>query len=149
MGNVAWWKLKIAAEAPLYHRGSRVAETGKDAGKTLELAIYLRDGCLYCASHVEEPPLTAVNARRLRKGVLSEVYARLSHVPQGDYRAAAAAIDDLNIEHGHCWMSVYKGADGGTSVEFLEKIHEQVSKRLTEDPDICRPAVVHPDVSHP
>ncbi|HWD40491.1 MAG TPA: hypothetical protein VG944_16700 [Fimbriimonas sp.] len=142
MSNGAWWKLKTV-EAPLYHSGEEIAGAGKYEGQQLSLAMYVKDGCVYCASHVDHPPVTIVNGRKLRKNVWPMIYQRLTHVPAGAYKEAAKIIDELNTEHGHCWTTVFRGNDGDISKEFLDKVHENNVRKLPEDPFISTHAVVH------
>lgn len=118
-----------------------MAEKGKYAGRELALAIYLKDGCIYLASHINDPPVTVVNGRRLRKSVWPQVYLRISHVPQAAYHEAAKIVDELNAEHGQCWTTVFRGSEGDASREFLDKIHSHEARKLMEDPDIAHAVV--------
>jgi hypothetical protein len=113
-----------------------VVTDGKNSGKHLDLAIYAKDGCVYQASHIDEPPMTIVNGRRPRKLVWKQIHADLTHIPSSGYAEVAKTIDHLNELHGQCWTNVYKGHEGELSREFLDQIHQRASKRLPEDPDI-------------
>ena len=137
---VPWLKLKTN-EASLYHRGADIIADGKFIGKQLDLAVYAKDGCVYSASHVEQPPMTIINGRRPRKPVWKQIYADLSHIPSSAYTEVAKTIEALNQAHGQCWSTVYRGHDGDLSREFLDQVHERTSKKLPEDPELHRAVI--------